>query len=346
MAFQSAAGYNNLPNGNFSPTIYSKKVQLQFRKSSVAQAITNTDYFGEIANYGDSVRILKEPEIIVREYARGTQVTPQDLIDDDFTLIVDRSNYFAFKVDDIEEKHSHVDWEDLASDRAAYRMRDKFDRDILGYIAGYEYNEGTGLWTARTTPVGTKAESTADNDELLASMKLTAADWGGAATDSIAMGTSGTYVATPLQILNRMNRKLDQLNVDKEGRWIVVDPVFMEKLMDENSKFMDHDYQMTEALANGKLGSKKVRGFEIFESNNLPVIGTGPDTPDTDGSNANYGVVIAGHKSAVATAEQITKTESYRDPDSFADIVRGMHVYGRKILRPEGLVRAWYNINA
>ena len=47
-------------------------------------------------------------------------------------------------------------------------------------------------------------------------------------------------------------------------------------------------------------------------------------------------MIVAGHDSAVATAEQINKTETYRDPDSFADIVRGMHLYGRKILRPEG----------
>lgn len=43
MAFQQAAGWNNLPNGNFSPVIYSKKMQMQFRKSSVTSAITNND---------------------------------------------------------------------------------------------------------------------------------------------------------------------------------------------------------------------------------------------------------------------------------------------------------------
>jgi hypothetical protein len=46
----------------------------------------------------------------------------------------------------------------------------------------------------------------------------------------------------------------------------------------------------------------------------------------------------------VATAQQLAKTESYRDPDSFADIVRGMQLYGRKILRPEGLISAVYNV--
>lgn len=43
MAFPSAAGHGNLPNGNFSPVIYSKKAQLAFRKSSVVQAVTNSD---------------------------------------------------------------------------------------------------------------------------------------------------------------------------------------------------------------------------------------------------------------------------------------------------------------
>jgi hypothetical protein len=55
-------------------------------------------------------------------------------------------------------------------------------------------------------------------------------------------------------------------------------------------------------------------------------------------------VILAGNNGAVATASQINKTERYRDPDSFADVVRGMQLYGRKILRPESLTRCIYNI--
>ena len=73
MAFSTAAGYGNLPNGNFSPIIYSKQVQLAFRKSTVIGDVTNSDYFGEIANQGDTVKIIKEPEISVSAYARGTR---------------------------------------------------------------------------------------------------------------------------------------------------------------------------------------------------------------------------------------------------------------------------------
>jgi hypothetical protein len=80
-------------------------------------------------------------------------------------------------------------------------------------------------------------------------------------------------------------------------------------------------------------------------SNNLPQVGSGSSfVGNSSAQSTNYGVIVAGHDSAVATAEQINKTETYRDPDSFADIVRGMHLYGRKILRPEALTVARYNL--
>lgn len=348
MAFQSATGYNNLPNGVFSPTIYSKMVQKQFRKASVAKDITNSDYFGEIANFGDSVNIIKEPDITVYDYARGQQMTSQDLEDDDFSLIIDRARAFQFQIDDIEKKQSHVNWLELATNRAAYKLADAYDQDILGYMSGFEYDLVAGTWSARTTAVGTKSESSADSDELLPTHKLTRATFvsGGSASDSIAVGTAGTYDATPLAVLSRMSRLLDQQNAPKEGRWVVVDPVFEEILRDENSKFMDRDFQNNEQLSNGRVSSNMVRGFRLYSSNNLPLQGTGPGTADNNGSSANYGIIVAGIDPAVATAEQINKTESFRSPFGFSDVVRGMHMYGRKILKPTGLVRAIYNVNA
>ena len=103
MAFASASGYNNLPNGNFSPVIYSQKVQKAFRKNSVVEDVTNTDYMGEIANYGDSVKIIKEPDITINKLERGTSVAKQDLSDADFSLIIDQAQYFMFSIDDIEK---------------------------------------------------------------------------------------------------------------------------------------------------------------------------------------------------------------------------------------------------
>ena len=344
MAFQSAAGYGNLPTGAFSPTIFSKEALIAFRKKAVAEDIVNSNYMDEIRAYGDTVRIIREPEIKVRPYARGGSVTPQDLLDEDFTLIIDRANAFAFKVDDIEEKHSHIEWMELATNRAAYNLAEEYDADLLGYMSGYERDINTGVWSARTSPVGTKAIASADDDELLAANKLGREQFGGSAADSIAVDpVRGTGDATPLQVINRMCRRLDELNVPEEGRWLVIDPVFYEMLQDEDSKFMNADYQKTEQLSNGKLNAPMVRGFTLYGSNSLPLLGTGPDTVDVNGSTVNFGVISAGHTTGVSSASQITKTERLRMENSFGDLVRGLHLYGRKIIRPEALVRAAYN---
>ena len=334
MAFGTAAGYGNLPNGNFSPVIYSKQVQLAFRKASVCEAITNSDYFGEIANMGDSVKIIK-----------------QDLDDEDFSLTIDKANYFAFKVDDIEEAHSHVNFQSLASDRAAYRLGDQYDQDVLGYLSGFKQSALHGSPdTVNTTTNGSVAVSTAGTDELLSSMKIDAASFGGSAGDALALQprTGGATDSTPavgdtfpLTVIARMSRLLDQQNVDTQGRWLVVDPVFMELLKDEDSRLFNADFGGS-GLQNGLIGMN-IHGFRVYTSNNLPTVGTGPSFTGTN-SAVNYGMIVAGHDSAVATAEQINKTETYRDPDSFSDIVRGMHLYGRKILRPEALVNAKYHL--
>jgi hypothetical protein len=355
MAFTSAAGYGNLPNGNFSPVIYSKKVQLAFRKSTVCGDITNSDYFGEISAQGDTVKIIKEPEISVSSYARGTQVSAQDLDDEDFSLVVDKANYFAFKMDDIEEAHSHVNFMSLATDRAAYRLADQYDQEVLGYLSGYKQSALHANAGAVNDQVnGTKAVTTAGSDELLTSMKLRKDSFGNITTGSagdhsipLAARLPGatelpTATASPVMVVARMGRLLDQQQVDTAGRWLVVDPVFMELLRDEDSRFLNADFGDSGSLRNG-LNLNNFFGFRLYVSSNLPSAGTGAGTTGSANQNANYGVIVAGHDSAVATAEQINKTETYRDPDSFADIVRGMHLYGRKILRPEALVTAKYN---
>jgi hypothetical protein len=355
MAFPTAPGYGQFPNGNFSPVIYSKQVQLAFRKASTVEDITNSDYFGEIANMGDSVKIIKEPEVSVQAYARGTQITAQDLDDEDFTLVVDQANYYAFKIDDIEAAHSHVNFMQMASDRAAYRLRDNYDQDVLAYLAGFQQSAKHAAGdTARTTAPGTKAVASAGSDELLSTMKLSRPSFGnltsaGSTGDSIPLAPRfpgatavSTTTVSPLTVIARMGRLLDTQFVDTQGRWLVVDPVFVEMLKDEDSRLLNGDFGGS-GLQNGLI-LNNLHGFRIYVSNNTPKLGTGPGTSGASAQSSNFGVIVAGHDSAVATAQQLTKTETYRDPDSFADIVRGMHLYGRKILRPEGIVVARYNV--
>jgi len=350
MAFTKAAGYTNLNSGNFSPVIYSKKVQKAFRKSSICEDITNTDYAGEIANMGDSVKIIKEPTITINTLARGTSLATQDLTDVDFTMVVDQANYFQFALDDIEQAHSHVSFMDLATDRAGYDLRDVFDADVLGYMSGWEKNAG-GDWIRRTAVPGTKANAAADADEYLAANKLDITDFGGAdlgvageVTSVPISGNGGAGgITSPLSILNRIGRKMDQANVATEGRWVVVDPIFAEILMDTDSKLINADFGGDEEIRNGRLPGL-IRGFRVYKSNNTPFVGAGADTSDAAGSETNFNVLVAGHDSAVAVADQIAKTETLRSQTQFSDIVRGMQLYGRKILRPEGLFTTNYNL--
>lgn len=295
-------------------------------------------------------------EISVAEYKRGTQISAQDLDDEDFSLVIDKANYFAFKTDDIEQAHSHVNFMDLATNRAAYRLADQHDQEVLGYLSGYKQSAlHTNADTVNDQVNGTKAVDTAGSDELLTSMKLKKGDFGNITTASagnhsipVAPRLPGatampTATVSPHMLITRMGRLLDQQQVEKGNRCLVIDPIMYEILCDEDSRFLNADYGDAGALRNGLI-LPQWNGFSVYMSNNLPIVGGGAGTSGTANQNTDYGVIVALHKSAVATAEQMNQTEAYRDPDSFGDIVRGMHLYGRKILRPEAIVTAKYNV--
>jgi len=351
MAITSASG--GFAN-NFSPIMYSKQAQIALRKASVVSAITNNSYFGDIANQGDVVRIQKEPDVTVNALERHTGITVQKLADTDFQLTIDKANYFAFKMDDIEEQFSHIDFVSLAADRAAYKMADAIDVDVLLYMTG---TASSGQYS--TAVSGTAQHPTAGeiNGEFLKVNQLDMSDMTNITTsasssttgDSIPIAprlpgatAKATTTASPLQVIARMARQLDTGNVDSRGRYLVVDPIFVEMLKDEDSRLFNSDFGGNGQLMNG-LVADNIHGMKLYVSNNLPTDGTGPGTSGVTAQDDNFGIILAGQEEAVASAEQINKVENYRDPDSFADIVRGMHLYGRKILRPQALVTARYN---
>ncbi len=121
--------------GNWLATIYSQKALKFFRTASVVDGITNNDYLGEISAFGDTVRIIKEPTITVSSYVRGATLTPQALTDNELTLTIDQANEFSFQVDDLEAKMAHVNWKELATSGGAYALKNKFDKEVLDYMA-------------------------------------------------------------------------------------------------------------------------------------------------------------------------------------------------------------------
>ena len=319
MAFTTSSGYGNLPSGNFAPSIFSQKVLKFFRRASVAEDITNTDYTGEIENFGDTVNIIKEPTLTVSAYQRGSVVNPQDLADDQVTMTVDQANAFAFKIDDIEERHSHVNFEALATSSGAFALKRKFDANILQAMS-----DGAGI-------------AGADDASLS----------GGLTTTNTALGTASAPINVEaddagINLMLLMARVLDDQSIPEENRWFVAPPIFYEKMFQAGNKMAEVQVtgDASSNLRNGLATPGTLAGFRCYKSTALnSTAGTDQVTLSGVATDASENVIMAGHISSTSTASHIAKTEVVRSTESFSDVVRGLHVFGRKVLRPESIVR-------
>lgn len=158
-------------------------------------------------------------------------------------------------------------------------------------------------------------------DQYLAGLMKTDVDAGnalGAKTVSDA--------AAAEQLLIDLKTTLDEANVPTERRWVVVTPALEGKLL-RSQLFVPVDASGTsEALRNGQIG--RAFGFDVLKSNNAP-------------AGATTGkIVVAGYPGAVSYAEQIAKTEAFRLEKRFADGLKGLHLYGAKVVRPTGIATA------
>ena len=319
MAFGTSAGYGNLPSGNFTPQIFSQKVLKFFRRASVAEDITNTDYTGEIENFGDTVNIIKEPTITVSSYTRGSVVNTQNLADDQITLTVDQANAFAFKIDDIEERQSHINFEALATSSGAFSLKRKYDANVLQAIS-----DGAGI-------------AGADDASLS----------GGLTTTNTSLGTASSPINVEaddagINLMLLMARVLDDQSVPEENRWFVAPPIFYEKMFQAGNKIAEVQVtgDASSNLRNGLATPGTLAGFSCYKSTALnSTAGTDQVTLTGVATDASENVILAGHISSTATASHIAKTEVVRSTESFSDVVRGLHVFGRKVLRPEAIVR-------
>jgi len=291
-------GVSGQTNGFFIPEIYSKKVQIALRKAAVAEAVCNTDYMGEISSFGDTVNIIKEPQIAVADYTRGLAVTSTDLTDQELVLTVDQAKSFSFKIDDLEKRFSHVNFQAIAADNAAYALRDAMDSNILAAISA-------------------------------------------GATATTGMGTTGTPIdigfgsgeVDPLNQMSLAAKELDEANAPEDGRWFVAAPEWYNALSNSASKLLSVDFNAGQgSIRNGLVASGLLRGFSMYKSNNLPTNDLSGASP---AGSATAPIALFGHMSSTAAASSMNKVETVRDTGTFSDIVRGLMVWGRKVLRPE-----------
>ena len=289
------------------PEIYSKKVQIALRKASVAEAVCNTDYMGEIKSFGDTVNIVQEPQISVSDYTRGATTSSTALTDNELVLTIDQAKYFQFQLDDIEKRFSHINFQSVASDNAAYKLKDAMDENILHHIA-------------------VDASSVAANKR-------------GTTSTPIDVGFAAGEV-DPLNEMSTASKLLDEQNVPEEGRWFVAAPEWYDALANTSSKLLSVDYNAGKgSLRNGLVASGLVRGFQMYKSNNCKTHDLSGATP---AGSATQPCAVWGQMSGISCGSSLKIVESVRSTTTFADIVRGLLVFGRKVLRTEAIGRTIY----
>ena len=148
-----------------------------------------------------------------------------------------------------------------------------------------------------------------------------------AAPLKINAGGAGTSDCTVIDAVSQIGAMLDKKNVPLEGRWMAIDPAFHQKLV--LAKVIAST-DNKEVFNNGFVG--RALGFNFHLTNNFAKVGAGSNTPK----------LLAGTNRAISFAEQVMKVEAYRPESSFADAVKGLHVFGAKVIDPNALVALIY----
>lgn len=130
-----------------------------------------------------------------------------------------------------------------------------------------------------------------------------------------------------LDAILEAGRKLDELNVPESDRFVVLSPKYIEMLKKSELRQAYLTGDSASPLRNGKVG--QIDRFSVFQSN-LLAAGAGGDAGKT--------LCLAGHPKATCFASQFVKTETVRLTDTFGDGIRGLKVYGYKVVVPNALV--------
>lgn len=270
---------------NFIPQVWSAQLLISLKKSLVygQGGVVNRDYEGEIRAYGDTVKINSIGAVTVGDYARNTNLSdPETLTDATRTLVIDRSKFFNFQIDDLDKAQQNPKVMQQAMVEAAYALRNAADSYVAGLYTGVQ--AGNTIGSDGSPKVPTKADA--------------------------------------YEYLVDLGTVLDENNVPEQGRWVIVPPWY-HGLMLKDDRFIHSTAQGDAVIQNGVIG--QAAGFTVLTSNNVP---------NTTGTKYK---IMAGYSGAISYAEQINEVEGYRPEKRFADAVKGLHLYGAKLVRPEGI---------
>lgn len=305
MAYPIAAGSVVSPtySGTFIPQIWSSKLIEKFYAATVLAQISNTDYEGEIKGQGDLVKIRTIPTLTINDYSSGQNLVNQRPASSVVELLIDKGKYWSAIADDVMQIQADIDMMNKWATDASEQMKISIDRDILAVLGPLVSSANRGA-TA------------------------------GAISANINLGVTGTPLALTkvniIDVLVDLNETLSQQNVPEVGRKFVI-PFWAASLIKKSDI---KDASMTgdgvSVSRNGRLGA--IDGNEIFVSNNLANV--------TDGANSCTDI-FAVHPNALTFASQLVKTETLRAESTFGDIMRGLQVFGYKMIDPTAMARAY-----
>jgi len=303
--------------GTFIPEIWSGKLIEKFYASTVLAAISNTDYEGEIRNQGDKVHIRTKPTITIRPYLVGGNLAVDRPASNIVDLNIDQGQYFNTILDDVMEIQSDINLMGIWSDDASQQMKITIDTAVLLSL----------LNSMVAQNMGATAGAISGNVNLGVT---------GTPLQCVATGPTAPQV-TILQVILRLGQVLDEQNIPEQGRWVVM-PTWAATMIKESElrqAYLSGD--QTSILRNGRLGM--IDRFTLYISNLLP---KGPIT-GPPALAAGEWVVYAGHAHGLTFASQVSKVETLRSEFTFGTLLRGLQVYGSKVIDGKALAQAVVN---
>lgn len=297
-------------SGVFIPTIWSGKLIEKFYDSTVLAAIANTDYEGEVKNQGDTVKIRTKPTITINDHTAGTALSVERPTSSIVELQIDKGKYFNTILDDVMETQADLNLLSMWADDASEQMKIAIDTDVLGDLLGDPAAANRGATAGRisgdvnlgvtTSPLSVLSQADASNID-------------------------------PIDVITRMGQVLDEQNIPETGRWLIIPAWFSAMIKRSELRDASLTGDGTSMLRNGRLGM--VDRFTLYMSNLLPSGVAG-------GLASGEYALFAGHNHGLTFASQMTKVETLRAESSFGTLLRGLQVYGYKVVDGTALTQA------
>jgi hypothetical protein len=299
--------------GTFIPILWSTKLIEKFYASTVLAAISNTDYEGEIKNKGDTVVIRTKPTITIKDYRVDGLLEVERPSSNIVELKIDKGKYFNLILDDVMEVQADLNMMNMWSDDAAQQFKIVVDTEVLKGLLG----------TPDVKNKGVAAGAISGNVNLGAT---------GTPIQIVARNPAGTAGKVEIiDLLVRLGQVLDEQNIPETGRWVVLPAWIAAQIKMSELRDAALTGDSVSILRNGRLGM--VDRFTIYVSNLLP-------GGVAAGLAAGEWVVYAGTQHGLTFASQINKVETLRSEMTFGQLLRGLQVYGYKVLDGKALAQA------